>query len=86
MLRSALKFLIPAIALLLVGCRIAPVYDVNQAQITASRPVSMAGGVSVRPSGGFAARFGTTPLTVATPSIGRYRRRSGSLPVKPAIR
>ena len=27
MLRSALKVLIPAIALLLAGCRIAPVYD-----------------------------------------------------------
>ena len=41
MLRSALKILIPAIALLLVGCRIAPVYDVNQAPITSSRAVSM---------------------------------------------
>lgn len=38
---KALRFLIPAMALLVVGCRTAPVYDVNQAQIAASRPVSM---------------------------------------------
>lgn len=38
---KALRFLIPAMALLVVGCRTAPVYDVNQAQIVASRPVSM---------------------------------------------
>lgn len=41
MLRSALKILVLALALLLVGCRIAPVYDVSQAQITTSRPVSV---------------------------------------------
>ncbi|HEX9184477.1 MAG TPA: hypothetical protein VF876_14575 [Burkholderiales bacterium] len=41
MLRSVLKILIPAIALLLVGCRIAPVYDVNQAPVTTARPISM---------------------------------------------
>lgn len=38
---KALRFLIPAMALLVVGCRTSPVYDVNQAQIVASRPVSM---------------------------------------------
>lgn len=38
---KALRFLIPAMALLAVGCRTSPVYDVNQAQIVASRPVSM---------------------------------------------
>jgi hypothetical protein len=42
MLRSALKILIPAMALLVVGCRIAPIYDVNQSQIVTARPVSMA--------------------------------------------
>jgi hypothetical protein len=41
MVRKALRVLIPAVALLVVGCRTAPVYDVNQAQITTSRPVSM---------------------------------------------
>jgi hypothetical protein len=41
MLRNTLRILIPAMALLVVGCRIAPVYDVNQAPITASRAVSM---------------------------------------------
>ena len=41
MLRKTLKILIPAIALLVVGCRIAPVYNVEQSQITASRPLSM---------------------------------------------
>lgn len=41
MLRKTLKILIPAIALLVVGCRIAPVYNVEQSQITTSRPVSM---------------------------------------------
>jgi len=42
MLRSTLKVLIPAVALLLVGCRIAPVYDVQQAPIVSPRPVTMA--------------------------------------------
>jgi len=42
MLRSTLKVLIPAVALLLVGCRIAPVYDVQQAPIVSARPVTMA--------------------------------------------
>jgi len=42
MLRSTLKVLIPAVALLLVGCTIAPVYDVQQAPIVSSRPAAMA--------------------------------------------
>ena len=41
MLRSALKILLPAIVLLLVGCRIAPIYEVPQAQLMTSRAVSM---------------------------------------------
>jgi hypothetical protein len=42
MLRSTLKILIPAVALLLVGCRIAPVYDVQQAPVVSARPATMA--------------------------------------------
>ena len=42
MLRTALMVLVPAIALLMVGCRIAPVYDVQQAPIVATHAVSMA--------------------------------------------
>lgn len=41
MLRKTLRILIPAMALLVVGCRIAPVYDVNQAPIATTRAVSM---------------------------------------------
>ena len=41
MLRKTLRILIPAMALLVVGCRIAPVYDVNQAPVATSRAVSM---------------------------------------------
>lgn len=42
MLRSALKILLPAIVLLLIGCRISPIYEVPQAQLVAPRAVSMA--------------------------------------------
>lgn len=42
MLRGTLKVLIPAMALLVVGCRIAPVYDVQQAPVTSARPATMA--------------------------------------------
>jgi hypothetical protein len=42
MLRRTLKILIPAVALLLVGCRIAPVYDVQSAPVVTSRPATMA--------------------------------------------
>lgn len=43
MLRSALKVLIPAIALLVVGCRaLVPIYEVQQAPLTTSRALSMA--------------------------------------------
>lgn len=42
MLRSTLKILIPAMALLLVGCRVAPVYDVQQAPVVSARPATMA--------------------------------------------
>jgi len=41
-IRSALKVLIPVIALLMVGCRSAPVYEVQQGQLVTSRAVSMA--------------------------------------------
>lgn len=42
-MRSALKVLIPAIALLVVGCRtLVPIYEVQQAPLVASRALSMA--------------------------------------------
>jgi len=41
MTRSALKFLVPAIALLMVGCRTAPIFEVQNNPIVASRAVSM---------------------------------------------
>jgi hypothetical protein len=41
MLRSALKILVPAIALLVVGCRVAPIYEVPQSQLMTSRAVSL---------------------------------------------
>jgi len=42
MMRSALKFLIPAIVLLLVACRAAaPIYEVQNAPVVAARAVSM---------------------------------------------
>jgi hypothetical protein len=41
MSRSALKILIPAIALLMVGCRTAPIFEVQSSPIVASRAVSM---------------------------------------------
>ena len=42
MLRNALKILVPAIALLVVGCRVAPVYEVQQAPVTSARAASVA--------------------------------------------
>jgi hypothetical protein len=42
MLRSTLKVLIPAMTLLVVGCRIAPVYDIQQAPVVTPRPATMA--------------------------------------------
>jgi hypothetical protein len=42
MLRNALKILVPAVALILAGCRIAPIYEVQQAPITAARAASAA--------------------------------------------
>jgi len=42
MLRKVLKVLVPAVALLLAGCRIAPVYEVQQAPVTSARAASSA--------------------------------------------
>jgi hypothetical protein len=42
MLRNALKILVPAIALMVVGCRVAPVYEVQQAPVTSARAASVA--------------------------------------------
>jgi hypothetical protein len=41
MMRTILKFVIPSVLLLLVGCRIAPVYNVSSASIVASKPVTL---------------------------------------------
>ncbi len=42
MLRSALKVLVPAIVLVVAGCRVAPVYEVQQAPVTTARAASVA--------------------------------------------
>lgn len=42
MLRNTLKILVPAIALMVVGCRVAPVYEVQQAPVTSPRAASVA--------------------------------------------
>jgi hypothetical protein len=41
MLRNVLKILVPTMALMLAGCRIAPVYEVQQSPVTAARVVSV---------------------------------------------